>query len=103
MATSSPTSAASRSPHRPIRVVPLRVDDGLVAPAPAAPPSPAPSLTYRGGPLLTAVQVFTLFWGDGWQGEPQAAVMQQLIPVSYTHLRAHETRHDLVCRLLLEK
>src|SRR5450759_1097473 len=22
---------------------------------------------------------------------------------SYTHLRAHETRHDLVCRLLLEK
>src|SRR5450756_790570 len=23
--------------------------------------------------------------------------------VSYTHLRAHETRHDLVCRLLLEK
>src|SRR5450759_5957227 len=25
-----------------------------------------------------------------------------LFPVSYTHLRAHETRHDLVCRLLLE-
>src|SRR5450756_3002100 len=23
----------------------------------------------------------------------------QLTPVSYTHLRAHETRHDLVCRL----
>src|SRR5450756_3184939 len=23
--------------------------------------------------------------------------------MSYTHLRAHETRHDLVCRLLLEK
>src|SRR5450756_2730560 len=32
---------------------------------------------------------------------------QGLVPtaaatVSYTHLRAHETRHDLVCRLLLE-
>ena len=25
------------------------------------------------------------------------------MPVSYTHLRAHETREDLVCRLLLEK
>ena len=25
------------------------------------------------------------------------------IPVSYTHLRAHETEADLVCRLLLEK
>ena len=29
--------------------------------------------------------------------------LQNLIAVSYTHLRAHETRHDLVCRLLLEK
>src|SRR5450756_2950458 len=27
----------------------------------------------------------------------------KIIAVSYTHLRAHETRHDLVCRLLLEK
>src|SRR5665648_15770 len=27
----------------------------------------------------------------------------RLDAVSYTHLRAHETRHDLVCRLLLEK
>eukprot|EP00825_Cyclidium_porcatum_P043238 TRINITY_DN6087_c0_g1_i1.p2 TRINITY_DN6087_c0_g1~~TRINITY_DN6087_c0_g1_i1.p2 ORF type:complete len:248 (-),score=44.24 TRINITY_DN6087_c0_g1_i1:8-751(-) len=29
--------------------------------------------------------------------------LRTLRPVSYTHLRAHETRHDLVCRLLLEK
>ena len=28
---------------------------------------------------------------------------QRRIPVSYTHLRAHETVLDLVCRLLLEK
>src|SRR5678816_641914 len=27
----------------------------------------------------------------------------ELIPVSYTHLRAHETPEHLVCRLLLEK
>ena len=27
----------------------------------------------------------------------------ELGPVSYTHLRAHETVLDLVCRLLLEK
>ena len=25
------------------------------------------------------------------------------VPVSYTHLRAHETGRNLVCRLLLEK
>src|SRR5450756_1494576 len=30
-------------------------------------------------------------------------VLSDFWPVSYTHLRAHETRHDLVCRLLLEK
>ena len=28
---------------------------------------------------------------------------QKVVPVSYTHLRAHETRSNLVCRLLLEK
>src|SRR5450756_369781 len=30
-------------------------------------------------------------------------IMDEIGTVSYTHLRAHETRHDLVCRLLLEK
>src|SRR5450756_2675789 len=34
-------------------------------------------------------------------GEPTILTGHQT--VSYTHLRAHETRHDLVCRLLLEK
>ena len=29
--------------------------------------------------------------------------VQLFMPVSYTHLRAHETVLDLVCRLLLEK
>ena len=29
--------------------------------------------------------------------------MEYLVAVSYTHLRAHETVIDLVCRLLLEK
>ena len=30
-------------------------------------------------------------------------VNTEIVPVSYTHLRAHETVLDLVCRLLLEK
>mgnify|MGYP007068955288 CR=1 FL=1 len=29
--------------------------------------------------------------------------LRRNIPVSYTHLRAHETPEHLVCRLLLEK
>src|SRR5450759_527120 len=37
--------------------------------------------------------------GLKWQGEPK----EGFNAVSYTHLRAHETRHDIVCRLLLEK
>ena len=36
-------------------------------------------------------------YGDG------RACRAVLVPVSYTHLRAHETVLDLVCRLLLEK
>ena len=32
-----------------------------------------------------------------------AALIALIEPVSYTHLRAHETVLDLVCRLLLEK
>ena len=38
------------------------------------------------------------FSGREWQIDSWSAE-----PVSYTHLRAHETVLDLVCRLLLEK
>src|SRR5450759_3902226 len=38
------------------------------------------------------------------EGAPQILRFEGVnTSVSYTHLRAHETRHDLVCRLLLEK
>ena len=38
-------------------------------------------------------------------GSPESdkPIKVKILAVSYTHLRAHETRHDLVCRLLLEK
>ena len=35
--------------------------------------------------------------------ESDKATLELEAPVSYTHLRAHETVLDLVCRLLLEK
>ena len=54
----------------PIQIVPLRTD--------ALAPVGAPQLTYRGGPLLTSVQVFLFFWGDAWQQDPQAGLVQQL-------------------------
>ena len=37
------------------------------------------------------------------QRAPQGGIQEKEAPVSYTHLRAHETVLDLVCRLLLEK
>src|SRR5450756_2750261 len=48
--------------------------------------------------------VFTLLWAT-LVYDPVAHWVWGVggFPVSYTHLRAHETRHDLVCRLLLEK
>ena len=43
----------------PIRIVPIH-------PGPAAAPTAAAHLTYRGGPLLTAAAVVTAFWGADW-------------------------------------
>ena len=62
--------------HDPIRVVPLHLPDQLLLPTPA--PAPAPQLTFRGGSLLTAVQVHTVFWGAAWQQAPQSGVMASL-------------------------
>src|SRR5659263_562392 len=52
-------------------------------------------------PALMRIPGVTL--DDGWHvdDEPLWPALPAAGPVSYTHLRAHETRHDLVCRLLL--
>jgi hypothetical protein len=54
----------------PIQIVPLH-GDALAAPVSAA------RLTYRGGPLLQAAQVFVFFWGTAWEA-PQAALVLQI-------------------------
>src|SRR5690348_12083696 len=57
-----------------IRIVPLHPQTGAEIVAPAA----APQLTYRGGPLIASVEVFTIFWGAAWNSAPQSAMMPQL-------------------------
>src|SRR5450759_5817030 len=52
------------------------------------------------GKLLYGSRFHALKQSRGQQGIGISAVVLYA-PVSYTHLRAHETRHDLVCRLLL--
>ena len=55
----------------PIRIVPLHphVRDAAAA---------APHLTYRNGPLLTNVEVFTIFWGADWQIAANNQISQQM-------------------------
>src|SRR5207253_10580403 len=64
--------------HRPIRVVPMRGIGGLVAPAARVAAPPAAQLTYRGGPLLTAVEVVTVYWGAAWNDATAQATAQSL-------------------------
>src|SRR5437879_12738354 len=64
--------------HRPIRVVPMRGIGGLVAPAARVAAPPAAQLTYRGGPLLTAVEVGTGYWGAAGHGATAQAPAQSL-------------------------
>ncbi len=49
-----------------VRIVPLHIPDELGVVGAVAPAAPAPQLTYHNGPLLAAVEVFTIFWGDAW-------------------------------------
>src|SRR5690348_1863470 len=56
----------------PIRIVPVQTIDELASPAHGAAAPPPPHLTYRGGPLLTAVEVFTVFWGAAWSTPPES-------------------------------
>src|SRR5450756_1070977 len=50
--------------------------------------------TERSAGGLLSILMNVLWWVFG--GVEVAVV--HLVPVSYTHLRAHETRHELVCR-----
>jgi len=65
--------AGSSELYRPIRIVPLHPGK-----AKAAAPQVTPKLTYRNGPLLTAVQVFTIFWGATWNDAPQNALLTKV-------------------------
>jgi hypothetical protein len=96
-AKKSPTKA-TRTPARPsneyIKVVPLHAPkptlsiDELGAAkrelsdvdlfAGQARAASAPHLVYSGGPLLTNVQVFNIFWGTKWSAGPGAAIATRL-------------------------
>ena len=71
---SKPRRKKSHHGHRhPIRVVPLHRPELAAAVAAAA-----PQLTYRNGPLLTGVQVFTIFWGSAWMQASNTDLSNQI-------------------------
>ena len=53
-------------------------------------------------PTILLMSAKWFLWGLV-QKERQMISILPVMPVSYTHLRAHETPEHLVCRLLLEK
>jgi hypothetical protein len=64
-----------------IRIVPLSVAEALRQPtveALALGPAAPPQVTYRNGPLLVAVEVFTIFWGAAWQDAAGSAMASQI-------------------------
>src|SRR5665811_1995204 len=84
----------------------------------SSPGSPASSLVSRWASLTRlnlSTMRFLKVWGSSSiarlpkpmiqaaRASASAYFASNLTPVSYTHLRAHETVLDLVCRLLLEK
>jgi len=78
MVTASPPERMVSHAHGdPIRIVPVHSVDEIAAPAHGATAGPPPHLTYRNGPLLSAVEVFTVFWGSAWVG-PQSSLLPSL-------------------------
>jgi hypothetical protein len=76
MAAPKPKKKTLVSDPDVIRIVPLH-SPANVAHAAAAPAVPA-ALTYRNGPLLPNVEVFTIFWGAAWKTAPQSGLIAQL-------------------------
>ena len=56
-----------------------------------------------GNTVLAIIKGAAGFFGNSYALIADAIESTTDIAVSYTHLRAHETVLDLVCRLLLEK
>jgi hypothetical protein len=73
--TAEPHTAQKDAPltkfKHPWRIVPLHTAPRLAA-------AVTPQLTYRNGPLLTSVEVFTVFWGVAWQDANNSALAKRV-------------------------
>jgi hypothetical protein len=65
------TETASSMQSGSINIVPLYVPSEKTYASP-------PQLVYNNGPVLGAVQVFTIFWGTAWQQAPLSDMVQYM-------------------------
>jgi hypothetical protein len=61
-----------------LKIVPMPGSGVHAALRAAVAAGPVPQLTYNGGPLLSSVQVFTVFWGSAWTQSPQLDLAGQI-------------------------
>src|SRR5450756_180138 len=98
-------SAPRATPSRTVSARPRVMIVALVLspmPMPSAIPT-ARAMTFLTAPPSSVPTTSVFVYGRKYGAAQATATRSANDSVSYTHLRAHETRHDLVCRLLLEK
>src|SRR5260370_8055174 len=76
------------------RVVPLYRPEEIEA-------APSAQLTFHNGPLLSAVEVFSIFWGSAWQRQPQSDLANNLNQFFDFILRSEEHTSELHSHLNL--
>jgi hypothetical protein len=47
-----------------------------------------PQLKYNGGPLISNVEIFTIFWGGAWKNQPALVNLSQSINDFFTFIVA---------------
>ena len=62
----APEKTVSPRGRDAIRIVPIAAPSQLFVHVKGVAPVAPPQLTYRGGPLLTQVEVYTLYLGSAW-------------------------------------
>src|SRR5450756_801515 len=101
-------STRSSTNSRDTRVVVMLAERRLLPSSAISPKNaPSPSRTFLPGrSTSTSPEAMKYMQSPAWPlrmivVRAGRSMVRSIWAVSYTHLRAHETRHDLVCRLLL--
>jgi hypothetical protein len=68
-------SLRARATALGLPVQPAQTGDGGVV---SKQPVPVPAYLYRGGPLLSTAEIFTVFWGTAWEQSQQSEIVSYI-------------------------